>query len=89
MIHIFVILKSNFVPIKLLGKSYDIYFLAITYAVTATNTELEAISTHCDFEQPLMKAIKEQFNPQRQDRISHHVGCLFHWKQALFRYLVG
>ena len=50
--------------IILIGKEYDIYFEAISFAVRSCDHRLRGLSATCDFEQPLMKAVKDHFGDE-------------------------
>lgn len=63
--------------------------MGFDFRIAATDFNLEALSTSCDFEKALMKAVKAQFSCRVQTQVPHHIGCLFHWKQALRRHLEG
>lgn len=76
--------KDKYFPvfyILMTGKSYNCYFYALGLAIAASDFTLKAISVTCDFEKPLIKAVKSQFKEATL------IGCLFHWKQALVRKL--
>ena len=73
-----------YVPIMyilLQGKYEEIYRYALQEAISSTDWELNAKSTTCDFEIGLMNAVKFQFGEGK------HIGCLFHFLQAILRKL--
>lgn len=75
---------DHYVPvfyILLQSKSESTYYYALQSAICATDWRFEASTVTCDFEQSLIKAIKDQFPSATP------VLCLFHWKQALKRKL--
>ena len=60
-------------------KTHCIYWHAVHWVIVATKCSLHPFSVTCNFEKPLYNAVREQFK---------HVilnGCLFHWKQAIWR----
>jgi hypothetical protein len=63
------------------NKSQWTYWHFFHYVLVVTETRFYPKTVTCDFEKPLIRAIKEQF-PQ-----TVIVGCLFHFKQALRRKL--
>jgi hypothetical protein len=67
--------------ILLQGKYEDIYRYALQEAISGTDWELNAKSTTCDFEIGLMNTVKFQFGEGK------HIGCLFHFLQAILRKL--
>jgi len=69
----FVLLQSN---------TYEVYFYALNECIARTNFKMNANSITCDFELPLIQALKEQFSG------ASTIFCFFHWKQAVRRKLI-
>jgi hypothetical protein len=58
------------------------YWLALNEVLIQSELKLDPAFVHCDFELALINAVTQQFPNAKI------VGCLFHWKQALRRYLI-
>ena len=51
--------------------------MALSQVTVDSDSKLDLVSHCCDYEQALMKALADEFPD------SAHIGCNFHWKQAL------
>jgi hypothetical protein len=71
--------------ILLQSKDQVAYYLGLQMAINGSGWKLDAKTKTCDFERALLNAMNEQF-PESE---TPTVGCLFHFKQALRRKLIG
>ena len=77
---------SLYVPIfyvLLQSKLENTYFHALQLCISSADWKFDAKTVTCDFEQGLLNAVKANFP------LSPIVGCVFHWKQALRRKMLG
>ena len=65
--------------ILLQSKTEWTYWDALHEVLLSTDLKLDPANIHYDFEKGLINAIKDQFPNAKV------VGCLFHFKQALYR----
>ena len=61
------------------------YWNALHQVIIAASWEVTVSTVTCDFELPLIKAVKDHFVDV--DHPSELIGCLFHWLQAIRRKL--
>ena len=71
--------------ILLQSKDQVAYYLALQMAINGSDWKLDAKTKTCDFERSLLNALNHQFPEEETPTI----GCLFHFKQALRRKLLG
>jgi hypothetical protein len=67
--------------VLLQSKKQNVYYHAIQQCICASDWKMEAITYTADFEKAIMSQLKEQF-PEGVG-----IFCLFHWKQAIRRYV--
>ena len=65
------------------GKTEWEYWDAIHFTFRLAGCKIKSSYVYCDFEKALINAVSEQFND------AYIVGCLFHFKQALRKYLIS
>lgn len=83
---------NSYIPVffvLLQGKSTFMYWNAINQIIVAAGWEVTVKSVTCDFEQALIRAIKEHFAAETDPDPSELVFCCFHFLQALRRHLAA
>ena len=77
---------SAYVPIMYIlmtHKTQELYWHAFSQVVVLSNWKIKVRSFTSDFERAIINAATHQF-PE-----GFHVGCLFHWKQAIRKHLIS
>ena len=65
------------------NKNEDSYWYAFASVISCSDWRINVRNIHADFETALTNAAEKQF-PE-----ADVIGCLFHWKQAIRRYLIS
>ena len=65
------------------GKSESMYWYALHWVIVCSGWRLEPFLVTCDFEKTLHNAVTGQFKGTKLN------GCLFHWKQAIWREMIA
>ena len=64
-------------------KTEEGYWYAFSSVIACSDWRINVRNFHADFEKALINAAKKQFSE------ADFIGCLFHWKQAIQRYLIS
>ena len=70
-------------------KCEDLYWRVLSEVIALSNWRLNVRNYTSDFELAIMNACRSQFTDKDDPSVGIHIGCYFHWKQAIRKYMIS